>query len=188
MFDTLQDRLAATFKSLRGKGRITEADIDATAREIRRALLEADVALAVVKDFIDAVRERSRSAELSGALNPGQQIIKIVNEELVNILGGETRVIRFAKKPPTVILLAGLQGAGKTTLAGKLAHWLKGQGHCRSWWRRTCSGRTRSTSSRWSVSGPGSRSSRRSRAMGSGIPWRWPGSRWPRPSASCTTS
>ncbi len=129
MFDTLQDRLAATFKSLRGKGRITEADIDATAREIRRALLEADVALAVVKDFIDAVRERSRTAELSGALNPGQQIIKIVNEELVNILGGETRVIRFAKKPPTVILLAGLQGAGKTTLAGKLAHWLKGQGH-----------------------------------------------------------
>jgi signal recognition particle subunit SRP54 len=129
VFDTLQDRLAATFKSLRGKGRITEADIDTTAREIRRALLEADVALAVVKDFITAVRERSRTAELSGALNPGQQIIKIVNEELINILGGETRTIRFAKKPPTVILLAGLQGAGKTTLAGKLAYWLKGQGH-----------------------------------------------------------
>ncbi len=129
MFDTLQDRLAATFKSLRGKGRITEADIDATAREIRRALLEADVALAVVKDFIAAVRERAQTAELSGALNPGQQIIKIVNEELINILGGETRTVRFAKNPPTVILLAGLQGAGKTTLAGKLGHWLKGQGH-----------------------------------------------------------
>ena len=129
MFDTLQDRLAATFKSLRGKGRITEADIDQTTREIRRALLEADVALAVVKDFVAAIRERAKTTELSGALNPAQQIVKIVNEELVNILGGETRTIRFAKKPPTVILLAGLQGAGKTTLAGKLAHWLKGQGH-----------------------------------------------------------
>ncbi len=129
MFDTLQDRLAATFKSLRGKGRITEADIDETAREIRRALLEADVNLAVVKDFVAAVRERARTVELHAALNPAQQIIKIVDEELVSILGGETRTIRFAKRPPTVIMLAGLQGAGKTTLAGKLALWLKGQGH-----------------------------------------------------------
>ncbi|MDN5804580.1 MAG: signal recognition particle protein, partial [Microlunatus sp.] len=129
MFDTLQDRLAATFKSLRGKGRITEADIDDTAREIRRALLEADVNLAVVKDFVAAVKERARTAELHAALNPAQQIIKIVNDELIGILGGETRVIRFAKRPPTVIMLAGLQGAGKTTLAGKLALWLKGQGH-----------------------------------------------------------
>ncbi len=129
MFDTLQDRLAATFKSLRGKGRITEADIDETAREIRRALLEADVNLAVVKDFVAAVKERARGAELHAALNPAQQIIKIVNDELVTILGGETRTIRYAKRPPTVIMLAGLQGAGKTTLAGKLAVWFKGQGH-----------------------------------------------------------
>ncbi|MGI8457612.1 MAG: signal recognition particle protein [Propionibacteriaceae bacterium] len=129
MFDTLQDRLAATFKGLRGKGRLSEADIDATAREIRVALLEADVNLAVVKDFVAAVKERARSEEISGALNPAQQIIKIVNEELVGILGGETRTVRFAKRPPTVIMLAGLQGAGKTTLAGKLAVWLKGQGH-----------------------------------------------------------
>ena len=129
MFDTLQDRLAATFKNLRGKGRITEADIDETAREIRRALLEADVNLAVVKDFVAAVKERARSTELHAALNPAQQIVKIVNDELVSILGGETRTIRFAKRPPTVIMLAGLQGAGKTTLAGKLAVWLKGQGH-----------------------------------------------------------
>jgi signal recognition particle subunit SRP54 len=129
VFDTLQDRLAATFKSLRGKGRITEADIDETAREIRRALLEADVNLAVVKDFVAAVKERARGAELHGALNPAQQIIKIVNDELVTILGGETRTIRYAKRPPTVIMLAGLQGAGKTTLAGKLAVWFKGQGH-----------------------------------------------------------
>ena len=129
MFDTLQDRLAATFKSLRGKGRLSEADIDATAREIRIALLEADVNLSVVKDFVAAVKQRAREAELSGALNPAQQVIKIVNEELVHILGGETRLLRFAKRPPTVIMLAGLQGSGKTTLAGKLALWLRQQGH-----------------------------------------------------------
>jgi signal recognition particle subunit SRP54 len=93
------------------------------------ALLEADVALPVVKAFIAAVKERARGAELAGALNPAQQVIKIVNEELVAILGGETRLIRYAKHPPTVIMLAGLQGAGKTTLAGKLAMWLKAQGH-----------------------------------------------------------
>jgi signal recognition particle subunit SRP54 len=129
VFDTLQDRLAATFKNLRGKGRLSEADIDATAREIRIALLEADVNLTVVKDFIAAIKERARGAELSGALNPAQQVIKIVNEELITILGGETRVLRFAKRPPTVIMLAGLQGSGKTTLAAKLGLWLKEQGH-----------------------------------------------------------
>ncbi len=129
MFDTLQDRLAATFKNLRGKGRLTEADIDAAAREIRVALLEADVNLVVVREFVAALKERARETELSGALNPGQQIIKIVNDELVTILGGETRRLRFAKRPPTVIMLAGLQGAGKTTLAGKLALWLKSEGH-----------------------------------------------------------
>ena len=128
MFNTLSDRLADTFKHLRGKGRLSEADIDATAREIRLALLEADVALPVVKDFVAAVKERARGAEVSGALNPAQQVVKIVNEELVTILGGETRRLRFAKNPPTVIMLAGLQGAGKTTLAAKLALWLKGQG------------------------------------------------------------
>ncbi|WP_203566751.1 signal recognition particle protein [Aestuariimicrobium ganziense] len=129
MFDTLQDRLAATFKGLRGKGRLSEADIDATAREIRIALLEADVNLAVVKEFVAAVKERARGEELSKALNPAQQVIKIVNDELIEILGGETRTVRFAKTPPTVIMLAGLQGAGKTTLAGKLARWLKDEGH-----------------------------------------------------------
>jgi signal recognition particle subunit SRP54 len=129
VFATLSDRLAATFKNLRGKGRLTDEDIDATTREIRVALLEADVALPVVKDFIAAVRERARGAEVHQALNPAQQIIKIVNDELVEILGGETRRLRFAKNPPTVILLAGLQGSGKTTLAGKLGHWLKAQGH-----------------------------------------------------------
>ncbi|MFT4263207.1 MAG: signal recognition particle protein [Nocardioides sp.] len=128
MFATLSDRLAETFKSLRGKGRLSEADIDATAREIRIALLEADVALPVVKEFVGAVKERARGAEVSQALNPAQQIVKIVNEELITILGGETRRLRYAKSGPTVIMLAGLQGAGKTTLAAKLALWLKEQG------------------------------------------------------------
>lgn len=129
MFDTLHDRLAASFKGLRGKGRLSEADIDATAREIRVALLEADVALPVVRGFVAAVKERARAAEVSAALNPAQQVVKIVDEELVRILGGETRRVRLAKTPPTVVMLAGLQGAGKTTLAGKLALWFREQGH-----------------------------------------------------------
>jgi len=129
VFDTLQDRLAATFKDLRGKGRLSEADIDGTAREIRIALLEADVALPVVKEFVARVKDRARGSEVSAALNPAQQVIKIVNDELVAILGGETRRLRFAKKAPTVIVLAGLQGSGKTTLAGKLGRWLKEQGN-----------------------------------------------------------
>ncbi|HWS35989.1 MAG TPA: signal recognition particle protein [Actinoplanes sp.] len=129
MFDTLSDRLSGIFGKLRGKGKLTDADIDATAREIRLALLEADVALPVVKAFIASLKERARGAEVSQALNPAQQIIKIVNEELIQILGGEGRRLQFAKQPPTVIMLAGLQGSGKTTLAGKLSRWLKGQGH-----------------------------------------------------------
>jgi signal recognition particle subunit SRP54 len=129
VFATLQDRLSVAFKSLRGKGRLSDADIDTTVREIRVALLEADVALPVVRTFIAAVRDRARGAEVSQALNPAQQIIKIVDEELVRILGGETRRLRFAKSPPTVIMLAGLQGSGKTTLAGKLGRWLREQGH-----------------------------------------------------------
>ena len=129
LFATLSDRLATTFKGLRGKGRLSESDIDATVREIRTALLEADVALSVVQAFCAVVKERALSAEVSGALNPAQQVIKIVNEELVAILGGETRPLVFAKQGPTVILLTGLQGAGKTTLAGKLAKHLVAQGH-----------------------------------------------------------
>ncbi|MBC6460854.1 signal recognition particle protein [Actinomadura sp. HBU206391] len=129
MFETLSDRLTSVFTSLRSKGKLSEADINATAREIRVALLEADVALPVVKDFIARIKERSAGAEVAQALNPAQQVVKIVNEELIEILGGETRRIRFAKTAPTVIMLAGLQGAGKTTLAGKLARWLKAEGH-----------------------------------------------------------
>jgi signal recognition particle subunit SRP54 len=129
VFGNLSDRLVETFKNLRSKGKLSPADIDATLREIRRALLEADVALDVVKNFTGAVRERALGDEVSKALNPAQQVVQIVNEELVTILGGEQHKLNFAKKPPTVIMLAGLQGSGKTTLAGKLANWLKGQGH-----------------------------------------------------------
>jgi signal recognition particle subunit SRP54 len=129
VFETLSDRLTQVFSQLRGKGRLSPADIDATAREIRIALLEADVALPVVRQFVARVKERASGAEVSAALNPAQQVIKIVHEELVEILGGEARRLRFAKVAPTVIMLAGLQGAGKTSLAVKLALWLKEQGN-----------------------------------------------------------
>jgi signal recognition particle subunit SRP54 len=129
VFETLSDRLTQVFSSLRGRGRLSQADIDATLREIRIALLEADVALPVVREFMAKVRERASGLEVSEALNPAQQIIKIVNEELIAILGGQARRLRFAKNPPTVILLAGLQGAGKTSVAAKLGLWLKSQGN-----------------------------------------------------------
>jgi signal recognition particle subunit SRP54 len=129
VFETLSDRLTGALQNLRGKGRLSDADIDATAREIRLALLEADVSLPVVRAFVARIKERAKGAEVSAALNPAQQVVKIVNEELIAILGGQTRQLAFAKTPPTVVILAGLQGSGKTTLAGKLAKWLKAQGH-----------------------------------------------------------
>ncbi|MBN9612151.1 MAG: signal recognition particle protein [Actinobacteria bacterium] len=128
-FGNLSARLTDTFAKLRTKGKLSAADVDGTVREIRRALLEADVSLDVVKDFTGKVRERALGDEVNRALNPAQQVVQIVNEELIGILGGEQRRLEFAKQPPTVIMLAGLQGAGKTTLAGKLAKWLKDQGH-----------------------------------------------------------
>lgn len=100
MFESLSDRLTAALQGLRGKGRLTDADIDATTREIRLALLEADVSLPVVRAFIHRIKERARGAEVSSALNPAQQVVKIVNEELISILGGETRELAFAKTPP----------------------------------------------------------------------------------------
>jgi signal recognition particle subunit SRP54 len=129
VFTSLSDRLTLTFRNLKRKGSLSESDVNATVRDIRLALLDADVALPVVKQFTGAVRERALSTEVSKALNPAQQVVKIVNEELVGILGGDTRRLQLAKNPPTVIMLAGLQGSGKTTLAGKLGHWLAEQGH-----------------------------------------------------------
>lgn len=129
-FSSLTDRLSNAFKHLKSKGKLSEADIDGTIREIRRALLDADVALDVVRSFTGRIRERALSTEVSQALNPAQQVVKIVNEELTDVLGaGVDRPLNFAKNPPTIIMLAGLQGAGKTTLAGKLGYWLKDSGH-----------------------------------------------------------
>ncbi|MDO5740343.1 MAG: signal recognition particle protein [Ornithinimicrobium sp.] len=129
MFTSLSDRLTLTFKNLKRKGTVSESDLNATLRDIRMALLDADVALPVVKEFTGRVRERGLGAEVHRALNPAQQLVKIVNEELVTILGGQTRRLHLAKNPPTVIMLAGLQGSGKTTFAGKLGHLLREQGH-----------------------------------------------------------
>ncbi|BDU11099.1 signal recognition particle protein [Aurantimicrobium sp. INA4] len=128
-FGTLSSRLTESLKNLRGKGKLSPADVDGTLREIRRAMLDADVSLNVVKKFTNDVRERALSDEVNKALNPAQQVVQIVNEELVAILGGAQRRLEFAKKPPTIIMLAGLQGAGKTTLAGKLAKYLAKDKH-----------------------------------------------------------
>ncbi|MEM7095828.1 MAG: signal recognition particle protein [Actinomycetota bacterium] len=128
MFDSLSDRFEGIFKGLRGKGKLRESDVDEALREIRLALLEADVNFQVVKNFRDRVKEQAVGSKVHEALNPAQQIIKIVHDELVNTLGGETMQLTYASKPPTVVLMAGLQGAGKTTNSGKLALWFKSQG------------------------------------------------------------
>ncbi|MFM9136935.1 MAG: signal recognition particle receptor subunit alpha, partial [Actinomycetota bacterium] len=128
MFDALGDRLGGVFKRIRSKGRLTEKDVDEMLAEIRTALLEADVNVRVVRAFVDRVRVRAIGVQVSQALDPGQQVVKIVNEELVAILGGESFKITYASQPPTVVLLAGLQGSGKTTSAAKLANWFKSQG------------------------------------------------------------
>jgi signal recognition particle subunit SRP54 len=128
MFDSLSDRLQGIVKRLKGKGRLTEADVDEVLAEIRTALLEADVNVGVVRDVVARIREQSVGATVSEALDPSQQIIKIVNAELVGMLGGETLKITYASVSPTVVLMAGLQGSGKTTSAAKLARWFKSQG------------------------------------------------------------
>ncbi len=128
MFDALSDRFDGIFSKLRSRGKLTEADIDAVAREIRLALLEADVNVKVVKSLIARVKERANGAEVQKSLSPAQQVIKIVHEELITTLGGETGKLAMSSKPPTVVMMCGLQGAGKTTAAAKLARQLKSQG------------------------------------------------------------
>ena len=129
MFAQLSEKLNQTLKNLRGKGRLSEADIDEALAEIKNALLEGDVALKVAENFVSRIREKAIGETVSKAINPGQQVTKIVHEELVQILGSETRRPRFAKTPPTVFMLLGLQGAGKTTFAGKLAKYFAREGH-----------------------------------------------------------
>ena len=128
MFDNLSSRFESILKKVRGKGRLTEADVDEVLSEIRAALLDADVNVGVVRTVVARIREAAIGAELSQALDPGQQVVKIVSQELTAMLGGETLKISYASKPPTVVLMAGLQGSGKTTSAAKLARWFKSQG------------------------------------------------------------
>ena len=128
MFETLSSRLGGVLKGLRNRGRLTEQDVTQVLAEVRTALLEADVNVTVVRDVVERIRTQAVGATSSTALNPGQQIIKIVNDELISMLGGETLKIMYAGTPPTVVLLAGLQGSGKTTSAAKLAGWFKSQG------------------------------------------------------------
>ncbi|MDQ3897858.1 MAG: signal recognition particle protein [Actinomycetota bacterium] len=128
MFESLSDRFETIFKRLRGRGRLGEAEVDEVLREIRVALLEADVNFKVVKNLIGRIREQCIGADLSTSLSPAQQVIKIVNQELINALGGESLKITYASRPPTVVMLAGLQGSGKTTASGKLAKWFRSQG------------------------------------------------------------
>ncbi len=127
MFDSLAEKLQATLADVRGRGTLTEDDINAAMREIRLALLEADVNFKVVKSFTTAVKERALGADVVGQLNPGQQVVKIVSEELTALMGGASREISFSPRPPTIILMAGLQGSGKTTATAKLARYLHEQ-------------------------------------------------------------
>src|ERR1700728_2957729 len=129
MFENLQEKLQRAFKTLRGQAKLTEENIDEALREIRLALLEADVNFKVVKQLIDQIRVKAVGQEVMTALSPGEQVIKILRDELVMILGKDTARVKFASQPPSVVLMAGLQGSGKTTTSGKLAHWFKQGGH-----------------------------------------------------------
>ena len=128
MFDSLSSRLEGVIKKIRGKGRLSEADVDEVLKEIRTALLEADVNVGVVRNVVARIRDQAVGVARSQALDPGQQVVKIVNAELTAMLGGETLKITYASRPPTVVLMAGLQGSGKTTNSAKLARWFKSQG------------------------------------------------------------
>src|SRR6201997_1997108 len=129
MFENLQEKLQRAFKTLRGQATLTQENIEEALREIRLALLEADVNFQVVKQLIDQIRVQAIGQEVMTALSPGEQVIKILRDELVVILGKDTAKVKFASQPPTIVLMAGLQGSGKTTTSGKLAHWFKNGGH-----------------------------------------------------------
>src|ERR1700740_3454651 len=129
MFDNLSDKLQRVFKSLRGEGKLSAENMEAALREIRMALLEADVNFRVVKQLIENIKEKAVGEEVLNALSPSQQVVKIVHEELIKILGSHESKLRYANDPPSVFLIVGLQGSGKTTSTGKLARWLSKNGH-----------------------------------------------------------
>src|SRR3989449_7791196 len=128
MFENLSEKLQRAFKSLRGQAVLSPENMEEALREIRLALLEADVNFKVVKQLIDHIQEKAIGQEVATALSPGDQVIKILRDELVETLGRDTAKLKFASQPPTVVLMAGLQGSGKTTTSGKLANWLKNGG------------------------------------------------------------
>src|SRR3954463_89219 len=129
MFDNLSDKLQRVFKNLRGEGRLSAENMEVALREIRMALLEADVNFKVVKQLIENIKVRAMGQEVLSSLSPSQQVVKIVHEELIKILGSHEAKLRFANEPPSVFMIVGLQGSGKTTSTGKLARWLSRNGH-----------------------------------------------------------
>src|SRR5436305_10521202 len=129
MFDNLSDKLQRVFKNLRGEGRLSAENMEAALREVRVALLEADVNFKVVKQLLEAVKTRAMGQEVLSSLSPSQQVIGIINEELIRILGSHESRLRYANEPPSVFMIVGLQGSGKTTSTGKLARWLSKNGH-----------------------------------------------------------
>ena len=151
MFESLGEKLINAFNKFRSKGKLTVSDVKEGMREVKLALLEADVNFKVVKDFVKNVTERAVGAEVLESLLPAQQVIKIVNEELTALMGGSQSKLEIAPAPPTVILMCGLQGAGKTTHAGKLAGLYKKQGKSRFSSPATCTALPLSSSSRWSA-------------------------------------
>ena len=168
MFEDLSQKLEQVFKKLRGQGKITEANVTESLREVRRVLLDADVNYKVAKQFIDDVQKRSLGQEVLQSITPGQQIVKIIFDELIKLMGGVKTDIALAPMPPTIIMVAGLQGSGKTTFCAKLARYLKGKGRYPCSSPRTSTGRPPSTSSSCSQESSRFRCSRTVRRE----PWR----------------
>ena len=182
-FEGLTEKLSAAFKKLRGKGRLSEADVKEAMREIRLALLEADVSYKVVKQFIAQVTEKAVGADVLEALSPAQQIVKIVNQELTDLMGGESTKLTIASKPPTVVMMVGLQGAGKTTNCAKLAGLMKRkEGKRPSWLPATSTAPPPFSSWRWWASSWTSPCSRWAR------PTRWTSPRQPSPTPRSTAT
>ena len=168
-FEGLSDKLSKVFKKLKSHGKLTESDVKEAMREVRLALLEADVSYKVVKDFVAKVTEKAVGEEVLSSLTPAQQVVKIVNEELIDLMGNDNARINEASKPPTIIMMCGLQGSGKTTHSAKLAKMLKNDGH-RPMQPATSTVRPRSSSCRSLVKRQASRSLR----WGRSTPWKLP--------------
>ena len=182
-FEGLSDKLSAAFKRLRNKGKLNEADVKEAMREVRLALLEADVNYKVAKDFTNSVTQRAIGSQVLESLTPAQMVIKIVNEELTALMGGEAARLATANRPPCIVMMCGLQGSGKTTHSGKLGLMLKKQGTGRCWWPATSTAPPPSPSCRWWGRRPASRCLRWARQTR----WTSPKRRWLTPGITATT-